>query len=198
MTHTPDEPTRLHNDPQHSPPREVVEDIATMLRGALPPPADDTPTAWARRDLAAMETVVCLQPANAAEARLAVQFVALDAHSSDCLRQAREQHKQPKAALKCMAQATKMMRESKKALNLLMQLQARRRATAKFQAAANRAAWAEYNALERKKYALAAAAKLRPAASNEKSSIKTSLETTVRPQPPLDWSDFGEPGAAVH
>ena len=206
MTQSPDDPARLNTDPRHLPPGEVLQDLAMALRGALPPPAEDTPEGWARRDRAAMQTVASLQPANAIEGRLAVQFVVADAQASDCLRLVRAQPQEAEAALQCMAQATKLMRESKNSLGLLLRMQAKRRATAKDAAAANRAAWTKYNALEMRQATLPAA----PAAGkkqepvlglvpgNTESAVKTPSETTTRPRPALAWSDFGEPGSAVH
>jgi hypothetical protein len=211
MTDDPDEPIYSHPDPQHSPPHEVLRDVAVILRSSLPPPAADTPEGKARRDRAAMAAVASLQPANAAEGRLAAQFVALDTHSLDCLRLARERHDEPEAALKCIAQATSMMREGKGALGLLLKLQARRRASAKNAAAANRAAWAEYDASEMMKDAMSATplpaalkaagpdtSNLRPASDIATNTPKTSAETTARPRPSLAWSNFGKPGGTVH
>ena len=56
--------------------REAFHEIILILRGALLPPVSDELADWARRDRAAMVAVAALQPVNAAEGRLAAQFVA--------------------------------------------------------------------------------------------------------------------------
>ena len=86
-------------------PREAFHEIVLILRAALPPPLIDDPAEWARRDNAAMATVASLQPANAAEGRLAAQFVAADAYAMDCLRLAQLRRREPDIARKCAAQA---------------------------------------------------------------------------------------------
>ena len=57
-------------------PREAFGEIIVILRGALPPPTSEEPAAQVRRDRAAMAAVASLRPENAAEGRLAAQFVA--------------------------------------------------------------------------------------------------------------------------
>ena len=130
-------------------PRDAFQEIAFILRGALPPPGLDDPEEmawqdWARRDRAAMAAVAALLPENAAEGRLAARFVVTDAWSSDCLRLARERRSEPDVAFKCTAQAMSLMREGNRALGLLLKLQAARRAIAADAAASDRAAWVEH------------------------------------------------------
>ena len=132
-------------------PRDAFAEIILVLRGALPPPGLDDPDAmawqdWARRDRAAMAAVAALLPENAAEGRLAARFVVADAWSLDCLRLARERRHEPDVAQKCKAQAMSLMRESNRAINLLLRLQAARRLIEKDAAAADRAAGVERNA----------------------------------------------------
>ncbi len=129
-------------------PRDAFQEIAFVLRGALPPPGLDDPEEmawqdWARRDRAAMAAVAALLPENAAEGRLAARFVVTDAWSSDCLRLARERRSEPDLAFKCTAQAMSLMREGNRALGLLLKLQAARRVIAADAAASDRAAWVE-------------------------------------------------------
>ena len=132
-------------------PRDAFAEIILVLRGGLPPPGLDdpdqmTPQDWARRDRAAMAAVASLQPENAAEGRLAARFVVADAWSLDCLRLARERRHEPDVAQKCKAQAMSLMRESNRAMSLLLRLQAARRAIETDAAEADRAAWVEHNA----------------------------------------------------
>ena len=137
-------------------PREAFQEIILVLRGALPPPVSDDRADGARRDRAAMGGVAALAPANAAEGRLAAQFVAADAYALDCLRLARERAREPEVARKCAAQAMSMMREGKSALRVLLALQAARRAIVDNEAAADRVAWAEHRAVALMEPALAA------------------------------------------
>ena len=109
-------------------------------------PDQMTPQDWARRDRAAVAAVAALQPENAAEGRLAARFVVADAWSLDCLRLARERRHEPDVAQKCKAQAMSLMRESNRAMSLLLRLQAARRLIEKEAAEADRAAWIEHNA----------------------------------------------------
>ena len=125
-------------------PREVFAEVIVLLRAALPPPVVDRPGEWARRDRVAMAAV---QPATAAEGRLAAQFVAADAYAMDCLRLANAKRREPEQARKCAAQAAAMMRESKSALRVLLRLQAVRRAMSADEVAASRAEWAEHAAV---------------------------------------------------
>ena len=132
-------------------PRDAFGEIILVLRGGLPPPGLDDPDAmtpqdWARRDRAAMAAVAALQPENAAEGRLAARFVVADAWSLDCLRLARERRHEPDVAQKCKAQAMSLMRESNRAMSLLLRLQAARRLIENDAAEADRAAWVEHGA----------------------------------------------------
>ncbi len=132
-------------------PQDFFQEIILVLRGALPPPGLDDPDGmtwqdWARRDRAAMAAVAALQPENATEGRLAARFVLADAWSSDSLREARERRHKPEVAFKSKAQAISLMRESNRAMTLLLRLQAARRATAGEEEAADRASRVEHGA----------------------------------------------------
>ncbi len=94
-----------------------------------------------------MAAVAALKPVNAAEGRVAAQFVAADAWAMDCLRLAQVKRREPDIAQKCRAQAMGMMREAKSALRVLLRMQAARQAMQRDEEAANRAAWAEHSAL---------------------------------------------------
>ena len=132
-------------------PRDAFAEIILVLRGGLPPPGLDdpdqmTPQDWARRDRAAIAAVAALLPENAAEGRLAARFVVADAWALDCLRLARERRHEPDIAHKCKAQAMSLMRESNRAISLLLRLQAARRRIEKDAAAAEHAAWVKHGA----------------------------------------------------
>ncbi len=127
-------------------PREAFHQILFVLRGALPPPLTDDPADEMRRDRAAMAAVAALRPENAAEGRLAAQFVAADACAMDCLRLAQVKRREPDLAHKCRAQAMSLMREGKSSLRLLLRLQAARQKIEADAAAAERAAWVEHSA----------------------------------------------------
>ena len=60
-------------------PREASQQIVVVLYGALPSPAGDMAGDRVGRNRAAMEAVVALRPADAAEGRLAAQSVMADA-----------------------------------------------------------------------------------------------------------------------
>ncbi len=79
-------------------PREAFQEIILILRGALPPPLSEDPAEEIRRDRAAMAGVAALKPVNAAEGRLAAQFVAADAWAMDCLRLAQVKRREPDLA----------------------------------------------------------------------------------------------------
>jgi hypothetical protein len=127
-------------------PRDAFYEIMRVLRRGLPRPETDDAASWARRDRAAMAGVASLQPANAAEARMAAQFVVADAYSLDCFRVAQESWQQPDVARRCAAQGLSMLRESKCAMRVLMRMQAARRLVAADDAEWGRAEWAEHAA----------------------------------------------------
>ena len=128
------------------PPAAFFE-IMVILRTVLPAPFLDEPEEWARRDQAAMAAVDALQPATAAEGRLAAQFVSMDAHGMDCLLLATERRREREASGKCRAQAVAIVRESKSSLRMLQVLQAKRRALARDEVAASQAEWVEHAAV---------------------------------------------------
>ena len=119
---------------------QLVHDLC----GALPPPVTDSPEDRARRDNAAIAAVACLLPANADEANLAAQCAAANAHALDCLRQARECKGDVPLALKCTAQAARMMREARGARSLLLRVQAVRQKREADEASLDKAAMLEY------------------------------------------------------
>lgn len=107
-------------------PATLAQEIFASLCAALPPPLEDTQASQDSRDIMAMEAVAALVPADAAEAMLAVQAVAAEAHARDCLRLANEHRADIRTAIRCRAQAASMMRQMHKALRSLHQAQAQR------------------------------------------------------------------------
>ncbi len=157
MNPTQDYPADPQPNWAHSLPREAFHEIILTLRGALPRPELGDPLDARRRDRAAMAAVGSLLPANAAEGRLAAQFVAADAWALDCLRLANERRLEFNVARQCRAQASSLMRESRSALRLLLRLQAVRQKIEADDAAANRAEWVEHAALGMMEAALSGA-----------------------------------------
>ncbi len=176
-------------DLAHTLPREAFHEIILILRGALPPPAEDTPAGEARRDRAAMAAAAALQPANAAEGRLAAQFVAADGWAMDCLRLAVERRREPDVARKCRAQSMSMMREAKSALRVLLRMQAVRRKIEADEAACGRAAWAEHGAMRMMEAALAPVASGQAAASRHDAAPPAAVAQEAEPE--------GDEGRAV-
>ncbi len=146
MNHIPNQQADRETDWARRLPREAFQEILLILRGALPPPLTNDPAAEIRRDRAAMAAVAALLPENAAEGRLAAQFVAADAWAMDCLRLAVSGECEFEVARKCRAQAMSLMREGKSALRVLLRMQAVRRKIEGDEEAAGRAAWVEHAA----------------------------------------------------
>src|SRR4249920_1057148 len=97
----------------HTIPPSVAREAYARLCALLPPPAIDTPECRAARDDDAMDAVAALRPANALEARLAVEIIAADAYAMDCLRLAGQTANDLSVTLRCRAQALAMMRQVK-------------------------------------------------------------------------------------
>jgi hypothetical protein len=125
-------------------PREALHAVMRGLHRSLPSSHTDTPEDWARRDRAAMAAVGALRPADAMEGELAAQIVSARAWAKDCLQLAVERQEDFGAAVKCKAQALSMMREVKSAWNLLLKVQAARRAVEQDETASTQAEWIEY------------------------------------------------------
>ncbi len=100
----------------------AVQDLCSRL----PPPIENTPEGWARRDRVAIATVACLLPGNAAETSLAAHHVAAMAHASAALRGAVHDAADPTEAARHRAQAASMGREARGFLAKLLQAQAAR------------------------------------------------------------------------
>jgi hypothetical protein len=138
-------------------PRDAYYQVIHTLRTSLPPPVTDTPEDLAHRDNAAIAQVAALLPANAAEAALAAQYVAANAHAMDSLRLARDPAMPLVQVLQCSAQSASMMRQSQGALRMLQRLHAARQKLEANAAALDRAAWTEHCAAGLMAHALAGA-----------------------------------------
>ena len=125
-------------------PAEAYYHLVRTLRLALPPPPGDSPEDLRRRDHAAIAAIAGLAPGNAAEAKLAAQFVVASEQWADCLRLAQLPETTPEWAAKCRAQALSMMRQANSALRLLLRSQAERRKLEADNVACNRLAWTEH------------------------------------------------------
>ena len=110
-------------------PATIAREAYASLCGVLPPPAIDTPETRAARDDEAMAAVAILRPADAFEARLAVDVVTAEAHARDCLRLAAKYCNDVTTALRCRAQFAVMMRQMQSALRTLQRMQAARQDT---------------------------------------------------------------------
>jgi hypothetical protein len=123
--------------------RDIYYVAVQDLRAALPPPIEDTPEGWLRRDRTAIATVASLVPASSAEARLAAHHVAATAHSDQALREAVQQAADPKRVAQARAQSASMGRESRGFLGSLLRLQAARQKREANDASRDSAAWTE-------------------------------------------------------
>src|SRR5271165_2340819 len=113
--HQPDPATQLQLDIHYC--------AVDTLRGALPPPLEDTPEAWARRDRVALANVVALVPCNPVEARLAALHVATAEYAALCLCEVPLYADDPKRKAQLMAQSASMGREARGYSNTLVRLQ---------------------------------------------------------------------------
>ena len=153
----------------HQLPADAYYHLVSTLRLTLPPPGG-SPEDFRRRDHAAIAAVAALAPANAAEAKLAAQFVAASEQWTDCLRLAQQPETTPEwdclrhaqdprrtaeRALKCRAQAASMMRQANSALRLLLGAQNARRKLEADNVACDRLARTEHVALRLMAEALA-------------------------------------------
>ncbi len=180
-----------HPDLAQSLPREAFAEIILVLRGALPPPMTDNPADEARRDRAAMAAVAALRPENAAEGRLAAQFVAADAWALDCLRLAKEKRREIEFAYKCRAQAMSLMREAKSSLRLLLKLQAARRVVEADAEKADHAARAEHGAAGMMQEALSAAPAVPQRTAAPASGVRAVSENATNSRDARSETDAG-------
>ncbi len=143
-----------HHDPAHHDPAgalaiELQRDIhhvgVDALRRSLPPPNEDSPESWARRDRVAIATVASLVPVNPAETNLAAHHVATLELASAARQEAVQlQLADPKRAALCRAQAASMGREARGFLGKLLQAQAARTKREANPVTCESAAWSEH------------------------------------------------------
>lgn len=102
----------------HLPPSTAWHALSTLI-ATLPPPVIDTPETRHQRDDDAIAAVVALQPANAADAMLAVQIVLANAEALYCLHLAIQPGLQPEFVRRYRIQAASFMRIARSSLRLL-------------------------------------------------------------------------------
>ena len=124
-------------------PQDAYHHLIYTLR-KLMPPISGAPEDQVRRDHAAIAQVAALCPANAAQAALAAQYVAANAHAMECLQHTRAPGITQDAARLHTAQAASMMRQSQGALRLLLRAQGLHTGRKPDEAATEGAAWTEY------------------------------------------------------
>jgi hypothetical protein len=127
--------------------RDIYYVVVQALREGLPPPVEDTPEGWLRRDRTAIATVASLVPVSSAEARLAAHHVAAVAHSDEALRQVVLQAADPKRLAQARAWSASMGREARGFLGSLLRLQAARQKREAHDASRESAAWSERSTL---------------------------------------------------
>ncbi len=109
--------------------------LVDTLRAGLPPPLSNTPGqsgppseyAIARRDAAAFAMIASLDPADAIEADLAVQYVVASAHATHALHQARQHPPSSEAAIKLRGQSAQLEQDAQCTRSLLRARQVARR-----------------------------------------------------------------------
>jgi len=124
-------------------PRDAYHHLIHTLRDLMPP-ISGTQEDLVRRDHAAIAQVAALCPANAAQAALAAQYVAANAHAMQCLRETRAPGATAEDSRRNTAQAASMMRQSQGALRLLLRAQGVHPGRKPDDEAAEGAAWTEY------------------------------------------------------
>jgi hypothetical protein len=107
-------------------PIALAREVFARLCASLPPPREDTPEARAVRDDLAYAAVEAYYPIDAAEAELAVQIVAANAHALDALRFAGLPGKSEDEIRRCRAQGNSMLRTAQGAVRALERRQATR------------------------------------------------------------------------
>ncbi len=107
--------------------RETHRYALSTLLACLPQPRETTPEALERRNEAAIAAVFALQPANAAEVMLAIQYVATHEQAKECLRLADKPGIDPTMCRQWTAQADTMRRAAESTARMLASMQVNRR-----------------------------------------------------------------------
>ena len=117
------------NDPET---RAFFQHLVQILRAGLPPPigaehSGATPEeALARRDAVAIAEVASLAPADSTEAELAVQSVVANSNAGYCLAQLNDHPPLSKQAAALRKHFVRFAREARRALSVLLAVQAER------------------------------------------------------------------------
>lgn len=93
-------------------PQPLSRFIRSQLRRSLPPAVMDAPEDLEVQELVAEAAIARLAPANTAEALLAVQAVAAEAHASDALQAVHQYRDDFRRVGQCRAQSALMIRQS--------------------------------------------------------------------------------------
>lgn len=180
-------------DPLVKVPERLASYILAELYRGLPPPIEACAEATEVRDLVAMASVAKLAPMNTAEARLAVNAVAAQAHAIDALASAGQYHDDFKRVMQCRSQAAMMMRLSAVATRELRTMQEIRetlmaRKWAEDEAEARRSA-AEADAAARAQEATTAQTREANAAQARETSLTDARPDPDTPHPDAPHSD---------
>jgi len=108
-------------------PASLTRFILGQLHRALPPLRDDMAEERELRDLVAKVAIARLTPMNTAEALLAVQAVAAEAHASDCLQSVGQFRDDFARVAQCRAQSALMIRQAMQLRKELRLVQEERR-----------------------------------------------------------------------
>jgi hypothetical protein len=116
------------NDPET---RAFFQHLVQILRAGLPPVGDEhsgvsPDEALARRDAIAIAEVASLVPADSTEAELAVQSVVANAHAGYCLAQLNHHPALSQQAVALRKHFVRFAREARRALSVLLAVQAER------------------------------------------------------------------------
>jgi len=117
--------------------RTIVADLYTDI---IPPQLKD-PELIADRVHTAIAEIASMVPANAEEARIAQRVVTADAQAREAIRQSRQHFNDPIPAMKCLAQASLMMRTANAARAQLLRVQTARRKREANPITCNQDAW---------------------------------------------------------
>jgi len=140
MDHTPPLPPL---DPAVQRNKELQLLAADILRGMLPPPANDTPEARAIRDRLALAYLGSLLPVGIAEIRVAANHIAAMEHASECMRQVGLHANDPVRVKQLHAQSASMGREARGYGAALQRMQAARNKRDSTPAGRETSAWTE-------------------------------------------------------
>ena len=113
-------------DPSLHRPFNCYYEAIHKLRPVLPPPLEQTPEGYARRDNAVVEQIAQLVPASHTEVELAAKFVGAAEYAQDCMHLARQHQDDLAQHGQLLAQSARSGREARGFLASLLRLQTMR------------------------------------------------------------------------